>query len=181
MLNKDNAALVVIDIQDVLMPACEKVTASYLEQSLRMIQVVKALELPVLVTEQYPERLGETNRLILDALGSIPRLPKIEFSCFANDAFREAAAQTGRKQLLLIGMETHVCVMQTALEGLEQGYEVFIARDAIVSSREYDYKAGLSRMIQAGVTALTVEMAIFELLRKAGTPEFKRVLPIIKG
>lgn len=181
MLMKENSVLVVIDIQNILMPKDQEVTAAYVAQCAKLIQVARALEIPVLVTEQNPDRLGGTCEEILDTLGETPRLPKLEFGCLANAVFRDALEGTGRKQVLIIGMETHVCVMQTALEALALGYEVFVVRDAVVSSRKSDFKAGINRMRQEGVVCVSVEMAIFEWLRKAGTPEFKRVLPFIKA
>ena len=181
MLNKDKAILVVVDIQDVLLPKSKDVVDVYLRQAERMIRMVGALEIPVLVTEQNPERLGVTNAGIRDALGDVAAIPKIEFGCLANEAFRTALAESGRMQLLVVGMEAHVCVLQTTLDALAAGYEVYLVSDAIVSSRKKEYKAGMARMQQAGASRVTVEMAIFELLRKAGTPEFKQVLPFIKG
>ncbi|NLN92431.1 MAG: hydrolase [Candidatus Hydrogenedens sp.] len=180
MLRKENTVLLVIDIQDVLMPENEKVSRNYLKQCSRLIRVMQALEVPILVTEQYPDRLGATNEELLSLLGDTPRQPKIEFSCLANTAFREALEKTGRKQLLIIGMETHICVMQTALEALDEGYEVYVVRDAVVSTREREYKAGLERLARGGAEITTTEMSIFELLRQGGTPEFKKVLPLIK-
>ena len=181
MLSKDNAVLVVVDIQDVLMPKSPEVVESYLRQASKLIRVARALGLPLLVTEQNPERLGGTNAAILDALGDTPLLPKLEFGCLANEAFLEALEDSGRRQLIIVGMEAHVCVLQTALDALDRGYEVFIVRDAVVSSRKSDYKAGLARMSQEGAVCVSTEMAIFEMLRKAGTPEFKQVLPLIKS
>lgn len=181
MLRKEDTVLVVIDIQNILMPKAREVVEAYVAQCAKLIRVAKALEIPVLVTEQNPDRLGGTCEEILEALGEAPRLPKLEFGCLANSAFREALESTGRKQMLVIGMETHVCVMQTALEALAQGYEVFVVRDAVVSARKSDFKAGINRMRQEGVICASAEMAIFELLRKAGTPEFKSVLPLIKS
>ena len=181
MLVKDDAVLVVIDIQDVLMPKAPDVVAGYLAQASKLIRVMRALEIPILVTEQNPERLGGTNNGVAEALGEVQRLPKMEFGCLANTAFLEALGATGRNQMVIVGMETHVCVMQTALEALEQGYEVFIVRDAVVSARKSDYDAGLDRMREEGALLVSAEMVIFELLRKAGTPEFKKVLPLIKS
>jgi nicotinamidase-related amidase len=181
MLNKDRAILVVVDIQDVLLPKSTEVAASYLRLSEKLIRVARTLNIPVVATEQYPERLGHTNTAILEALGNTPVLSKLEFGCLANQGFRETLENSGRRQLIIIGMETHVCVMQTALEAIGQGYEIYIVRDAVVSARKTDYKAGLARMAQAGAVCVSTEMAIFELLRQAGTPEFKQVLPLIKS
>ncbi len=180
MLIQEKTVLVVIDIQDILMPKSSEVTEAYIEQAAKLIRVAHALSIPILVTEQNPERLGGTNPRILEALGNVSRIPKMEFSCMANGDFHKALHHTDRRQLLLIGMETHVCVMQTALEAKAEGYEVFIVEDAVISARKPDYKIGIRRMRQEGVVCTSVEMAIFEWLRKAGTPDFKRTLPLIK-
>lgn len=181
MLVKENVVLVVIDIQDVLMPKAPDVVSGYISRAGKLVRVARALDIPVLVTEQYPERLGGTNAEILDALGDVPRLPKREFGCMANSAFREALEHTGKRQLLIVGMETHVCVMQTALDALAEGHEAFVVRDAVVSARKDDYLAGLDRLQHEGAVLVSTEMAIFELLRVSGTPEFKKVLPLIKA
>lgn len=181
MLLKENAILVVVDIQDILMPKDKEVVDSYLRNAKKMILAAKALTIPVLVTEQNPERLGTTNAEILAALGETPRISKIEFGCLANLHFYETLCQLQRRELIIIGMETHVCVMQTALQAIEQGFDAYIVCDAVVSARKGDYKAGLARMQQEGVRLACTEMVIFEWLRKAGTPEFKSILPLIKS
>lgn len=181
MLEKEESVLVVVDIQDILMPKSVEVVEEYLAKAEKLIRVALALDIPVLTTEQNPQRLGATNARILEALGDTPRIPKMEFGCMANKTFSNALEATGRNQLLLIGMETHVCVMQTAVQALDEGYEVFVVSDAVVSARKSDYKAGLRRMEQEEVLLVSTEMAIFEWLREAGTPEFKGALPFIKS
>jgi len=180
MLRRDAAALVVIDIQEVLLPKDPVVVDRYLARCILMIRAARTLGLPVLVTEQNPERLGGTHPRIAPEIEGIPRIAKMEFGCFGNDRFAGEIAQTARRQLLLVGMETHVCVCQTALAGLEAGYEIYPVRDAIVSSTREGYKAGMERMILEGARPVTAHMAIFELLGRAGTPEFKTLLPLLK-
>jgi nicotinamidase-related amidase len=180
MLDRKECALVVVDIQDVLMPKSEEVVAQYLSRLIKLIHAARTLDMPILVTEQNPERLGGTTARVVEALGDVPRLPKMEFGCLANEAFRQALEATEREQLLVVGMETHVCVLQTALQAVLDSYDVYIARDAVVSSRKSEYKAALERMRQEDVYVVTTDMAIFELLGAAGTPEFKKMLPLIK-
>ncbi|HOJ69795.1 MAG TPA: isochorismatase family protein [Candidatus Hydrogenedentes bacterium] len=180
MLKRDAAALVVIDIQEVLLPRDPEVVDRYLSRCVLMIRAARMLGLPVLVTEQNPERLGGTHPRIAPEIEGIARIPKMEFGCFGNDRFAGELARTARRQLLLVGMESHVCVCQTALAGLESGYEIYPVRDAIVSSTAEGYKAGMERMILAGARPVTAHMAIFELLGRAGTPEFKALLPLLK-
>jgi len=181
MLNREQSVLIVLDIQDIFMPKDASTVEAYLKQADKIIKAAQLLDIPIIVTEQYPERFGSTNESILKTLGDVARMPKIEFGCLANEAFRTLLSEMGRKQLLITGMEAHICVLQTTLDALADGYEVYLLRDAIVSSRRNEYKAGMARMEQAGAIGVTVEMAIFELLRCAGTPEFKKILPLIKA
>ena len=179
MLERDKTALLVIDFQDKLLPKIFNAEA-IVPEAVRLIVFAGLLELPVLATEQYPRGLGATTEPVARALGDVPRRAKTAFGCFGDAAFVEAARDTGRSQILVTGIEAHVCVMQTVLAGLEGGYEMFIVRDATGSRRESDCAAGLERMARAGATLVSAEMAMFELLRDAATPEFKRVLPLLK-
>ena len=180
LLDREQAVLAVIDIQQVLLPQDAAVADAYLANAAKMIRAARVLGVPVLVTEQYPERLGRTIDRVAAELEGIPRIAKTEFGCMANAAFREALAGLGRQQLLIIGMEAHVCVSQTALAALSEGYQVYAASDALSSSTPSEYRFGLDRMANAGVALVSVQMAIFELLRVSGTPEFKTLLPLLK-
>jgi len=179
MLRREDTVVVVIDFQEKLTPRIAGL-GPLLEQAVRLIRFARELELPVLVTEQYPRGLGPTIPEVAEALGKTAPMAKTAFGCLGDGAFAEALAGTGRRQLLITGVETHVCVMQTALQALEQGYEVFVAQDAVGSRSPTETVAGLARMTRAGAEPVTVEMALFELLREAGTPEFRRVLPLLK-
>ena len=180
MLEADKTALIVIDIQDILMPKEGSIAKTFLDKTTKLIQCAHVLEIPVLTTEQNPEKLGATNARVQEALGEYTGLSKLAFSCWANAGFREAVKASGKTQLLIIGMETHICVMQTVLECLEAGYEPFVVRDAVLSTRKEEYRAGLQRMEKAGATIVTTQMSIFELLRAAGTPAFRKMLPLLK-
>jgi nicotinamidase-related amidase len=107
-------------------------------------------------------------------------LEKTAFGCLGDSGFVTALEAAGRRQLLMTGIEAHICVMQTALGALNQGYEVFIPRDAVGSRFPAEREAGLHRLEAAGAELVTTEMAMFEILREAGTPEFKKVLPLLK-
>ena len=180
LLDREQAVLAVIDIQQVLLPKDAAVTEAYLANAAKMIRAARLLGVPVLVTEQYPERLGGTVDRIAAEIEGVPRLAKTEFGCMANEGFRQALGVLDRRQLLLVGMEAHVCVSQTALASLEAGYEVFVAADAVSSTTPTEYRFGMDRMAREGVAVLSVQMAIFELLRVSGTPEFKALLPLLK-
>lgn len=179
MLDRDACALVVIDYQEKLLPKIHGAEA-VAEQAVKLIRFARELGLPILWTEQYPKGLGRTVAPITEELKGCTPIEKTAFGCLGDAAFSKFLEDTGRKQLLLTGIEAHVCVMQTGLAALEEGYEVYVPRDAVGSRSEKEYEAGLKRLEAAGAEVVTTEMAMFEALREAGTPEFKRVLPLIK-
>ncbi len=180
MLDSAHTALLVVDIQDKLFPPMPEVVESMLGASVKLILGARQLGLPIFAAVQNPEKLGGLNNRISEALGEVRPFPKMEFGCLANEGFRTAVEASGRRQLLVVGMETHVCVLQTVLAALEASYEVYVARDAILSMHHAQYQAGMERMIQAGAVPVTALMALFELLRAAGTPEFRGMLPLLK-
>lgn len=179
MLHKDSAVLIVVDFQEKLVPKIP-VADAIIEQTVQLIRFSRELGIPVLWTEQYPKGVGVTSRRIANELKGFSPIEKMAFGCFDVPAFAEAMEKTERKQLVITGIEAHVCIMQTALQAQERGLEPFVVRDAIGSRAKLEYKAGLERLQQAGVALVTTEMAMFEMLRVAGTPEFKRVLPFLK-
>ena len=179
MLFRANVVLCVIDFQDGLLPKIP-VADAIMEQAVKLIRFARELDLPVLWTEQYPKGLKQTNEKVAIELKGLKPIEKVSFGCFGAPGFADALAQTGRRQLVVTGIETHVCVMQTVLSALGAGYEVFVPRDAVASRVKSDYKAGLARMQSHGAELVTTEMVLFEILRAAGTPEFKKVLPLIK-
>lgn len=179
MLHRDSAVLVVIDFQEKLVPKIP-VSDGIMEQTAQLIRFSRELGVPVLWTEQYPKGVGPTSRMLANELKGFKPIEKMAFGCFDDPNFAQAMEQTGRKQVLITGIEAHVCVMQTAFQAQERGLTPFVVRDAIGSRAKLEYEAGLERMQQAGVALVTTEMAMFEMLRVAGTPEFKRVLPFLK-
>lgn len=179
MLNAPDAALVVIDFQERLLPQIPR-AAEILPIAAKLIQFARELSLPILWTEQYRKGLGDTVPEIRAALQGYQPIEKLAFGCLGDAAFNKALLNAHRRQLILTGVEAHVCVMQTALRAREQGYEVFVVRDATASRHDAQCAAGLDRMARAGVELVTAEMAMFELLGAAGTPVFKKVLPLLK-
>lgn len=180
MLSMTDTVLVVIDEQDKLLPKDKNTREALLENTVKLISASRVLGIPVLVTEQNPERLGPTTEMVLEALGNVPRLGKLEFGCTRNAGFLAALKQCHRRQLLLAGVEAHICVLQTALGAKESGYSPFVVSNAVASQDSNEYAAGLRRMEQAGVEIVTTQMALFELLGAAATPEFKQLLPYLK-
>ena len=179
IFTRDNSLLIVVDIQEKLahrMPDKEKV----LKNSGKLIQVTRRLEIPVIVTEQYPKGLGrivpELESLVMDT----EPIDKISFSCCLEDRFINALAIENRNHILITGMEAHICVMQTALDLVNNGYTAGVVQDAVCSFHQNDMDIALERMHAAGVILVTTEMVIYELLRKAGTEDFKALLPMLK-
>ena len=178
-LLKDDAVLLVVDIQGRLARSMfEKETL--FQRAIQAIQGARALGLPVLCTEQYPKGLGPTVEEIAAHLGEVPRIPKTSFSCLGCPAFMDALRKTGRRQVVIAGIEAHICVYQTARDLLRDGYEVHLLSDA-VSSRFSDNKAvGLNRSQTEGAVLSTVEMCLFELMGSAENKAFKEVVQIVK-
>ncbi|MGC2247443.1 MAG: hydrolase [Terriglobales bacterium] len=181
-LEPDQCALIVIDIQQKLLPPIwEK--ERLIRNTQLLIRLAGILKIPALVTTQYTKGLGNTVPEIAQLLPETPAIDKLMFSCFGSDAFCSLLKRLPgqRTTLLLCGMETHICVMQTALAALREGYLVHIAADAVSSRTELNWRIGLNRMQAAGAILSSTEMMIYELLRQPGAPAFKELLPYLKG
>jgi nicotinamidase-related amidase len=138
-----------------------------------MLKLAGTMDVPILVSEQYPQGLGATLKQLSSYVKIEHRFEKIHFSSAQQPHFLKQIRQLKKTQLLLIGIEAHVCVLQTALELKAADYEVYVVVDAVSSRNELDLKYGLKRMKQEGIHLVTAEMVFFEWLRKAGSPEFK--------
>lgn len=145
-----------------------------------ILEASKVLDLPVIVTEQYPRGLGHTVDDVKKCLPAYEPIEKITFSCCGEQGFMDAVAATGKKQIILLGSETHVCVYQTCLDLIEAGYNVYLVRDAVCSRAKDNYIAGLDLMQQAGAVLTTTEIALFQMLVQAGSDEFKAVSKLVK-
>ena len=179
-LDRSKAIVVVVDVQERLAPAIDPAAyAGVLKYGKALIGAAKELGMPVLATEQYPKGLGPTVREIAELLPT-PPLAKTHFSCGADPAFAAALEKTGRRQVIVCGMETHVCVFQTARDLAQAGYEVHVCADAVGSRTPEHRQIGLELVREAGAIVTTAETAIFDLLHQAGTPEFKKVSPLVK-
>jgi hypothetical protein len=178
-IRRPHAGLAVIDIQEKLLPAIwEK--ERLLENALLLVRAAGVLGVPLFVTEQYPRGLGPTVPEVASALSGCSALPKTAFSACGAENFVNSLRAKNVSDVILCGMESHVCVTQTCLDLLEQGFRVFVANDAVSSRTPENHRTGLDRMRDAGATIVSAEMAIFELLGKAGTGEFKKILPLLK-
>lgn len=146
----------------------------------KLIRAFKIMELPILLTEQYPQGMGKTDKSISELLNGIQPLEKICFSCMGKDEFNERMKSSGKNQVVLCGIEAHICVLQTALDLLHQDYFVYVPYNGTSSRKESDYRNALDRMQKEGVVIGSVESAIFELLKAADSPAFRKILRIIK-
>jgi len=178
MLQPDNTVLALVDVQGKLLPAIHEHEA-LVENTRRLVAGLNALGVPIVFTEQNPAGLGPTVPPVAELLAGEP-ITKMTFSCCGEPGFLEAIESTGRNQLLLAGIEAHVCVCQTALGLLDRGYEVFVVADAIGSRAASNKAVALDRMTAAGTTMVSVEMALFELLETADRPAFREILRIVK-
>lgn len=179
-LNRDAAQLVVVDVQEKL---CRAMDAKVLEKLTAnvsiLLEAAAELGLPAIATEQYVKGLGETLPALKERLCA-PALEKMTFSCCGGEGFLEALARTGRKQVILVGMETHVCVLQTALELLAEGYAVHLVCDAVMSRRKENWRTAQKTMESAGAVLTSTESVLFQLLRVAGTEEFKKLSKLVR-
>jgi len=179
ILKKAGTALLVVDIQQKLVPSLPKYPE--VEPRIRvLVQAVGLLKLPILLTEQYPKGLGVTIPSIKDVLPAYEPIEKTTFSCCGQPEVLEALKVTGAEAVVVTGVEAHVCVQQTTLDLLAEGYRVHIPADAICSRRKMDWRFALERMRDAGAVVSTSQSIIFELLEEAGTPDFKAVLPLLR-
>jgi nicotinamidase-related amidase len=179
-LDRTRAVVLVVDVQSRLAPAMPAETlARVVKYGRALVGAAKELGIPVLATEQYPKGLGETVPELREVLPS-PPLVKMHFSCGADPAFAAALEKTGRRQVILCGMETHVCVFQTVRDLVRMGYEVHVCSDAVSSRFEVHRQSGLELCRQAGAVMTNAETAIFDLLHVAGTPEFKKVSALVR-
>ena len=180
-LEAARCALLVIDIQEKLLPPIFQ-KAQLVKNCRLLIRLAGILKLPALVTTQYAKGLGSTIPEIASLLPETQAIDKQMFSCFGSDVFCSLLKRLSgnRNTVLLCGMESHICVTQTALAALREGYIVHVASDAVSSRTEWNWKIGLERMRAAGAVISSTEMIIYELLRSSGAPAFKELLPYLK-
>lgn len=181
LLYPGGTALVVIDIQEKLVKMVpEESVRRVIRTVARLIPLMDVLEVPVLWTEQNPAGLGPTIPQVAELLAGRPRFEKNVFSCFGVPEFGGWLWENAISRLLITGIESHICVMQTALEGLQAGLSVHVLSDGVCCYRQQDHDLALARIRQAGGVVSSWEMAIYELLRGAGTPVFRAALPYLR-
>ncbi|HOX25611.1 MAG TPA: hydrolase [Candidatus Krumholzibacteria bacterium] len=179
-LEKHRLALVVIDIQERFRNLLYD-QARLIRNTSRLVRAFRELDLPILVTEHYSKGLGATMSEIRGLLGGLQPLEKITFSCDGDPGFRRAFDGLNRDQVVLCGIESHICVYQTARDLMDRGRQVAIAADAVTSRNAADREIALGHLRRIGVQVMNVEMILFEILREAKTADFQRIAPLLKG
>lgn len=180
LLDRNRSVLVLIDIQERLFPHVHEHKQMLTRVDL-LLTAAALMKIPILLTEQYPKGLGSTIEEIRKNLPEIQPLEKMDFSCVPAKGFRERLSFLRRDQILLAGIETHICVTQTALDLAAQGESVFVVADATSSRRSLDAQIALHRLSQYGLAIVTAETVVFEWLRRAGTEQFRAMQPKLKA
>ncbi len=179
MLTPENTVLVVVDVQGRLASLMHGKEEFY-DNVVKMIRGATVLELPVLWNEQLPDKLGGTIAPVAEALKGLEPFVKKTFSCCGQESFMKELTRLERQQVLLVGMETHVCVYQTAIDLLGEGFDVYLVVDAVSSRSSQNKEIGIKAMSDAGVRITSVEMSLFEMLRVAEGDKLKEIIRIVR-
>ncbi|MFO8031396.1 MAG: hydrolase [Desulfohalobiaceae bacterium] len=179
LMQVDKSCLVVVDVQEKMAP--EITGREDIEKKISiLLQAAQELQVPIIFTEQYPKGLGNTLEYVREHSPDSPLLTKVHFDCCQEEEFLQQVRSTGRSQILLTGMEAHICVLQTGLSLLQQNYSVFTVADGTGSRNPEHCTLALDRLAAAGGSNVCTEMVVFEWLQKAGTAEFKKLAKLIK-
>ncbi|MGB0403979.1 MAG: hydrolase [Salibacteraceae bacterium] len=178
-INKEQCALVVIDIQEKLFPHINSHNEVARKAAI-LIEGIQALKVPVVVTEQYVKGLGSTIDMISDVIGDNEPIEKTSFSCCGEGLFNIKIEEHYKENIILCGIETHVCVLQTALDLKEAGHNPIVVVDAVGSRNNIDKEIALKRMETEGIRLTTVESILFELCKISGTDTFKTISKLVK-
>ena len=176
MLDTNNSILVIIDIQEKLVKAASNGEKTIINTS-KISQAAQILSIPVIITEQYPKGLGATVESITGSDAFI--MEKSSFSAFKEPEFEQKIKSLNRKQVILCGIETHICVLQTAIDLYKNGYEVYVLKDCVSSRSEEEQNSGLELLKQYSIKVITVEIALFQWLKSSKHPQFKDIQKLI--
>jgi nicotinamidase-related amidase len=180
IIDRENTIGLVVDMQERILPIIDR-NHEVIKNSLILINGLKVLEIPILVTQQNSKSLGPTIPEIASAIGSNSFINKMAFSCNQEPEFARVLKHIGKRNVIMIGIEAHVCVLQTALDLFNNKYNPVVVEDCIGSSKENDKKVSLWRMRDSGIIITTYESILLELCREAGTDGFRALLKLIKG
>lgn len=179
VLTPENSLLLIIDVQEKLVNALDK--DIIVKRVTNLAKSARLLDIPVVVTEQYPKGLGKTVETLSAAFAEdVPVFEKVTFNALEADGVLEKIKSYGRKQIVICGIETHICVHQTAAALLREGFEVYVVKDACASRNKYEFKQGIELMESNGAKVTCVEIVLFEWLKTAKNPHFKEIQALIK-
>ena len=176
---KEDTKLVVVDLQERLFPHINN-NEQLLQKCKTLIEGIRLLNIPIIVTEQYVKGLGKTIQPIAASIGEFQPIEKMSFSCMGEPNFNLKIEEHYIKNVLLCGIESHVCVLQTALDLVEAGHKPIVVADAISSRNPYDKEIALQRFASEGIRVTTVESILFELCKVSGTDQFKAISKLVK-
>ncbi|MBK8211426.1 MAG: hydrolase [Rhodospirillales bacterium] len=179
LMSAATSCLLVVDIQERLLPGMAA-PGAVVDNTAVLLKAARRLDVPVLVSEQYPRGLGAIVPDLMPLLAADEKIEKLHFSCMGDQGFAARFRALGRKQAVVTGLEAHVCVLQTVEDLLASGTETFVVEDATSSRTEKNHAAAMARLREAGARVVTTEMVVFEWLGKAGTPAFKELSALIK-
>ncbi|MCP4493546.1 MAG: isochorismatase family protein [Gammaproteobacteria bacterium] len=182
MLNKSDAALIIIDVQQQLLKIMDKPISAQLINNVNLFsQMFTYWDNPIIITEQYPKGLGPTCNAVKQHLPQLQPVEKVTFGSCGDEGFNQQLTALQTHKLILVGMEAHVCVLQTALQLLQKNYQVIIPADAVQSSTKLRWKTGLNIAEKAGAVISNTESILFQMVERAGTDDFKQLLGVIKS
>lgn len=174
LLDSKKSALLLIDVQEKLIPTIRD-NSQLIANCVWLLKVAQRLQVPILASEQYAKGLGPTIAQLRELVPQDALMEKRHFSCVSDPGCLQKIMAVNRSQIVVIGIEAHVCVMQTAMELEAKGKEIYVVADAIASRNDLDKQLAIQRMHAAGISIITKEMVLFEWLHQAGTPEFKEI------
>jgi len=178
-MERKDTILAVIDVQEKFRPVIFE-WDRMLENTVKLIKGFHIMGIPILVTEQYPKGLGETITEVKEALGNFNPIEKTSFSCVKESGFIDELKRSDAKHIVLCGIESHICLLNTTLDLIKEGYEVHYVVDAVSSRKKKDYDIAVERVRQAGAFLASTEMILFQLLKDAKSDEFKDIQKIVK-
>lgn len=179
ILDVNNSLLLIIDVQEKLVNMLDKNIV--VERTSKLAKAAQIMGVPLLITQQYSKGLGETVDSVREAFSESTKVvEKTSFSALNEEGFVELLKSYGKKQIVICGIETHICVHQTVADLLEEGYDVYVVKDACASRRKYEFKQGIERMQENGAKISCLEIVLFEWLKKAKNPYFKEIQALIK-
>ncbi len=178
-LERTDSVLLIIDVQEKLLKVM-KVKEEVVKNCLHLIELAKTYNIPILVTEQYPKGLGQTFEEIRGALPSYDPIEKLTFNCCEDPLFLERIKEVNKRNVIIVGMETHICVLQTCIGLLKMGLNIHIVKDAVCSRFKENWKTGIELMRDAGAVITCTETILFQVLKIAGTEEFRAISRRIK-